>query len=68
MLEQENIVDIQKTIKRAICYLMMIRDCSPYEAQEWLYHEARARKACLDKVARAVLFGETVCYGYDVPI
>jgi response regulator NasT len=62
------ISDTHSALQHATDCLISRHNCSSQEARELILQEARARKASLDRVARAILLGETVPYCYDVPV
>lgn len=57
MTQTKTIVDTRLALEQATEYLVRQRDCSPHEAQEWIQQEARAKRAWLEDVARAILVG-----------
>jgi AmiR/NasT family two-component response regulator len=68
-LEQvTEVLDILTAIKRATARLVSELHCTPQEAWDWLQQEARAKRAQMHQVARAILKGENPSYYYDVPI
>jgi len=62
------ISDAHSALQQATDYLVTRHHCSPQEAQEWIRQEARAKKARLDTVARAILAEEAIDYCHPVPI
>jgi AmiR/NasT family two-component response regulator len=62
------VLDIRTALEQATEYLIARRKCTPREAREWIQQEARAKKVCLDRVAKAILLGKKVPYSHDVPI
>jgi AmiR/NasT family two-component response regulator len=62
-----NILDTRFTLEQAKAYLTANRHCSVAEAESWIEQEARAKKASLDEVAKAIIAEETVGYHYDIP-
>jgi AmiR/NasT family two-component response regulator len=65
---RREVLDVRAALERATQHLAAHCQCTPREAREWIQQEARAKKVCLDRVASAILLGETVPYSYDVPI
>ena len=63
-----DVLDVRAALEQATEHLAAHHKCTPREAREWIQQEARAKKVCLDRVARAILLEETVPYSYDVPI
>lgn len=63
-----SIPDIRSVLEQATEYLVANRHCSAAEAEAWIQQEARAKKACLGEVAKAIIAEETVGYHYDIPI
>ena len=61
-------LDTHSALQHATDYLIARRGCSPQEAQEWIQQEARAKKARLDSVARAIVAEQVIDYCHDVPI
>ncbi len=59
--------DIRSVLEQATEYLVVHRHCSAEEAEAWIQQEARAKKASLDEVAKAVIAQKAVGYHYDVP-
>ena len=68
LARRREVLDVRAALEQAAEHLAAHLKCTPREAREWIRQEARAKKACLDRVARAILLGETVPYSYDVPI
>jgi AmiR/NasT family two-component response regulator len=54
-------------IEQARAYLAASRHCSWSEAQARIEQEARAKRASLDEVARAILADEQIAYRHDAP-
>jgi len=50
-----NISDIRSVLEQATEYLVVHRHCSAAEAESWIEQEARAKKASLDEVAKAII-------------
>jgi AmiR/NasT family two-component response regulator len=65
---RRDVLDIRAVLEQATEHLAAHQECTPREAREWIQQEARAKKVYLDRVARAILLGETVPYSYDAPI
>jgi AmiR/NasT family two-component response regulator len=65
--ESANILGTRLDLEQAEAYLAANRHCSVAEAERWIQQEARAKKASLDQVAKAIIAGETVGYHYDMP-
>ena len=68
LISVHEILDARFAILDAAMYLAHRDRCSQAEAMERIHQEARAKRAELANVARAVLLKETVPYYYDVPI
>ena len=68
MTQPKTIVDTRLALEQATEYRVRHRDCSPHEARGWIQQEARAKRACLEEVARAIVVGETVSYHHSVPV
>ena len=68
LVRWRDVLDVRAALEQATEHLAAHHKCTPREAREWIQQEARAKKVCLDRVARAILLEETVPYSYDVPI
>jgi len=64
----KDILNTRSALKRATEYLTTRYHCSPQEALERIQQEARAKRARLEEVARAIVTEKTIGYQYDVPI
>jgi response regulator NasT len=62
------ILDACIVLKRATAHLTGRLGFSYADARQWIEQEARARRASLSDVAKAILEGTTVPYRYNVPL
>ena len=67
-MQAETVVDARAALGNATRYLVERHRWSEQEAQEWIQQEARAKKASLRQVARAIIDQKLVRYRYSVPV
>ena len=67
-MQAETMVDARAALGNATRYLVASHRWSEQEAQEWIQQEARAKKASLRQVARAIIDQKLVRYRYSVPV
>jgi hypothetical protein len=61
-IKGNNVSDVRSAFRQAVHHLEAKRGFSPQEAREWILQEARAKKASLEAVAKAVIAGSEVEY------
>ena len=67
-MQAETVVDARAALGNATRYLVERHRWSEQEAQEWIQQEARAKKASLRQVARAIIDQKLVRYRYSAPV
>ena len=67
MIQAQNILKVRAALRRATEYLAERRNLSLKGARKWIYQEARAKKASLAEVARAVITEQPIHYQHALP-